>query len=80
MQWLAIHQPEIQLFVGVVFHSCQGVVDRSKDPTEGDVIRGERKYVVMETLVVQEIHGVVHGGGNVEGGRDDVVGMRFEGV
>ena len=36
--------------------------------------------MVVKSLVVQEVHGIVHGGGNMEGRGNDVVGMRFEGV
>ena len=80
MQWLAIHQPEIRLLVGIAFPSCQGVVYGSKDLAEGDVVQGEGEYVMVKSLVMQEVHGIVHGGGNVESGRNNVVSMRFEGI
>ena len=51
-----------------------------KDPSEGDIIRWQGEYVVVESLVAQEVHGIVHGGGNVEGRGNDMVGMRFEGI
>ena len=51
-----------------------------KDPSEGDVVRGKREYMVVESLVVQEVHSVVHGSSDMESGRNSVVGMRFEGI
>ena len=36
--------------------------------------------MVVESLVVQEVHGVVHFSSNVEGRGDDVVGVRFKGI
>ena len=48
--------------------------------SKGDIIRWEGKYVMVKSLVMQKVHGVVHGGGNVKSGRNNVVGMRFEGV
>ena len=35
---------------------------------------------MVESLVVQEIHGVVHGGGNMKSRGNDVVGVRFKGI
>ena len=35
---------------------------------------------MVKSLVVQKVHGVVHGGGNVKSGGNNMVGMRFEGV
>ena len=35
---------------------------------------------MMESLVMEEIHGVVHGGGDVESRGNDVVGVRFKGI
>ena len=52
----------------------------TEDSSKGDVIWWERKYVMVKSLVVQKVHGVIHGGGNVKSGRNNVVGMRFEGV
>ena len=31
-------------------------------------------------MVMQEVHGVIHGCGNVEGRGNDVVGVRFKGI
>ena len=33
---------------------------------------------MVKSLVMQKVHGVVHGGGNVEGRGNNVVSMRFE--
>ena len=51
-----------------------------KDPPEGDAIWWQGEYVMVESLVVQEVHGIVHGGSNVEGRGNDVIGVRFEGI
>ena len=80
MQWLVIYHPEIRLFICISFHHCQGAVYRTKDPSEGDVIQWQREYVMVESLVMQEVHGIVHGGSNVESRGNNVVGMRFEGI
>ena len=77
---MTIYQPEIRLFVRIAFHRCQGAVYGTKDPSEGDIIWRQREYVVVESLVVQEVHGVVHGCGNVEGRGDDVISVRFKGI
>ena len=34
----------------------------------------------MKSLVMQEVHSIIHGGSNVERRGNDVVGMRFEGI
>ena len=52
MQWLVIHQPEIRLLIGVMFHGCQSAVYGSKDSIEGDVVWGEGEDVVVESLVM----------------------------
>ena len=77
---MAIYQPEIRLFICITFHRGQGAVYGTEDPSEGDIIRWQGEYVVVESLVVQEVHGIVHGGGNVEGRGNNVVGMRFKGI
>ena len=51
-----------------------------EDLSEGDVVWRQREYVVVEPLVMQEVHGVVHGGGYMKSRRNNVVGMRFESV
>ena len=35
---------------------------------------------MMESLVVEEVHGIVHGGSDVKSRGNNVVGMRFKGV
>ena len=80
MQRLAIHQPEIRLLICITFHCCQGVVYGTKDLSEGDIMWWQGKYMVVEPLVMQEVHGIVHGGSNVEGRGNNVVSMRFEGI
>ena len=75
-----IYQPEIRLLVYITLYRCQGAVYGTKDPSKGDIIRWQREYMVVESLVVQEVHGIVHGGGNVEGRGNDVVGVRFKGI
>ena len=77
---MTIYQPEIRLLVCTALYHCQGAVYGTKDPPEGDVVRWQREYVVVESLVVQEVHGVIHGCGNVEGRGNDVVGVRFKGI
>ena len=36
--------------------------------------------MMVESLVVEEIHGIVHGGGDVKSRGNDVVGVRFKGI
>ena len=36
--------------------------------------------MMVKSLIVQKVHGVVHGGGNVKSGRKHMVSMRFESV
>ena len=36
--------------------------------------------MVVEPLVVQEVHGIIHGSSNMEDRGDDMVSMRFESV
>ena len=36
--------------------------------------------MVMESLVVQEVHGIIHGSSNVKSRGNDVVGVRFKGI
>ena len=77
---MSVHQPEIRLLICVSFHHHQGVVYGAEDSSKGDVIWWEGKHMVMKSLVVQKVHGVIHGSGNVKSGRNNVVSMRFEGV
>ena len=35
---------------------------------------------MVKSMVVQKVHGVVHGGSNVKRGRNNVVSMRLESV
>ena len=63
-----------------MFYRRQGAVYGMEDSSKGDVVWWEGKYVMVKSLVVQKVHGVVHGSGNVKSGRNNVVGMRFEGV
>ena len=51
-----------------------------ENSSKGDIIWWEGKYVMVKSLVMQKVHGVVHGSGNVKSGGNNVVGMRFEGV
>ena len=66
--------------VCISFHHCQGAVYGTKDPSESDVVWRQGEYMVVESLVVQEVHGVVYCGSNVEGRGNDVVGVRFKGI
>ena len=77
---MSVHQPEIRLLICVSFHRHQGAVYGAEDSSKGDVIWWEGKYVMVKSLVVQKVHGVVHGGGNVKSGRKHMVGMRFKSV
>ena len=77
---MPVYQPEVRLFVRIAFYRCQGAIYGTEDPFEGDIVRWQREYVVVESLVVQEVHGVIHGGGNVEGRGNDMVGARFKGI
>ena len=77
---MSVHQPEIRLLICVLFHHRQGAVYGAEDLSKGDIIWWEGKYVMVKSLVVQKIHGVVHGGSNLKSGRNNVVGMRFKGV
>ena len=36
--------------------------------------------MMVKSLVVQKVHGVIHGSSNMKSGRNNMVGMRFEGV
>ena len=77
---MTIYQPEVRLLVRIAFHRRQGAVYGTKDSSESDIVWRQREYVVVESLVVQEVHGIVHGGGNVKGGGNDVIGVRFKGI
>ena len=75
-----VHQPKVRLFICVSLHRGQGAVYGTKDPPEGDVVRGQGEYVMVESLVVQEVHGIVHGGGNVKSRGNDVISVRIKGI
>ena len=77
---MSVHQPEIRFFIRISFHHRQGVVYGAEDLSKGDIIRWEREYVMVESLVVQKVHGIIHCGSNVEGRGNNMVGMRFEGI
>ena len=77
---MTVHQPKVRLLVSVTLHRGQSAVYGAKNSPKSDVIRRKREYVMMESLVVQEVHGIVHGGGNVKSRGNDVVGVRFKGI
>ena len=72
--------PKVRLFISVALHRSQSAVYGTENLSKSDVIRGKGEYVMMESLVVEEVHGIVHGGGNVESRGNNVVGMRFKGI
>ena len=51
-----------------------------KDLPEGDIVGWKSEYVVVESLVVQEVHGIIHCGSNMKGRRYNMIGMGFKGI
>ena len=48
-----------------MFHYCQSVINGTKDSSEGDIVGQKGEYMVVEPLIMKEIHCVVEGGCNV---------------
>ena len=50
-----IYQPEVKLLVHILFHHCQGTIDRVEDASKSDVTRQQGEDVVMEPMVMKEV-------------------------